>query len=117
MRYRAAARPARAVTALKRARPTVPTEVSGLWGLAGDGEMPRRKRKSAERREPVVDTPPRRAARADSDNVGGDETAPRKRTRSRPPLRRVFYWCAVLGLWALIMCGGAIVWVAANLPP
>src|SRR5262245_28889358 len=41
----------------------------------------------------------------------------RKRARSRTPLRRVFYWCAVLGLWALIVAGGAIVWVAANLPP
>jgi penicillin-binding protein 1A len=42
----------------------------------------------------------------------------RKRpTRNRKRLRRMFYWCAVVGLWGLIMCGGTIVWVAANLPP
>ena len=45
-------------------------------------------------------------------------TSERKRSnRGRKPLRRAFYWCAVVGLWALIVCGGAIVWVAANLPP
>jgi len=32
-------------------------------------------------------------------------------------LRRLFYWCAVAGLWALIAFGGVIVFVAANLPP
>jgi penicillin-binding protein 1A len=80
--------------------------------------MPRRKRKSGERREPVVDTPLPRASRADSDAHGGDDmSASRKRARARPPLRRLFYWCAVLGLWALIVAGGAVVWVAANLPP
>ena len=45
-------------------------------------------------------------------------SAPRKRaSRSTPPMRRLFYWCAVLGLWALIVAGGAVVYVAANLPP
>jgi penicillin-binding protein 1A len=78
--------------------------------------MPRRKRKSDERREPVVDTPLPRASRAAANGSDG-MSAPRKRARSRPPLRRLFYWCAVLGLWALIVAGGAIVWVAANLPP
>ncbi len=80
--------------------------------------MPRRKRKSAERREPVVDTPLPRASRGEPDAAGSnDMSGGRKRARSRSPLRRAFYWCAVLGLWALIACGGAIVWVAANLPP
>ena len=47
-----------------------------------------------------------RASRTRSD----DTSAPRKRaSRSSPPLRRLFYWCAVLGLWALIVAGGAIV--------
>jgi penicillin-binding protein 1A len=78
--------------------------------------MPRRKRKSGERREPVVDTPLPRASRADVDRCD-DMSAPRKRARARTPLRRLFYWCAVLGLWALIVAGGATVWVAANLPP
>ncbi len=56
--------------------------------------------------------PSRRRAASDGATSG------RKRaTRGGVPLRRLFYWCAVLGLWALIACGGAIVWVAANLPP
>ena len=40
-----------------------------------------------------------------------------KRQSRRSRLRRLFYWCAVAGLWALIACGGVIVFVAANLPP
>jgi penicillin-binding protein 1A len=47
-----------------------------------------------------------------------DMTSERKRPgRGRKRLHRAFYWCAVVGLWTLIMCGGTIVWVAANLPP
>jgi penicillin-binding protein 1A len=47
-----------------------------------------------------------------------DMTSERKRpSRNRKRLHRAFYWCAVVGLWALIVCGGTIVWVAANLPP
>ncbi len=81
--------------------------------------MSRRKRKSGERREPVLDTALPRRPHAEPDGPGsGDMSSPRKRARSRPSsLRRLFYWCAVLGLWALIVAGGAIVWVAANLPP
>ncbi len=75
--------------------------------------MPAKKRKSRERREPVVDATPRRRAHADADENDGHG---RKRAKGAP-LRRAFYWCAVLGLWALIVCGGAVVWVAANLPP
>jgi penicillin-binding protein 1A len=76
--------------------------------------MAGRKRKPRERREPVVD-PPLRASRAEAGDGG---SAPRKRaSRSTPPMRRLFYWCAVLGLWALIVAGGAVVYVAANLPP
>ena len=79
--------------------------------------MPTKKRKPRERREPVVDTAPRQRARADADESDGP-TAGRKRAKGgRAPIRRALYWCAVLGLWALIVCGGAIVWVAANLPP
>src|SRR5262245_9979673 len=81
--------------------------------------MSRRTRKSGERREPVVDTPMPRGSRAapEAPSRSDDMSGGRKRARGRSPLRRFFYWCAVLGLWALIVCGGAIVWVAANLPP
>jgi penicillin-binding protein 1A len=81
--------------------------------------MPTKKRKSRERREPAVDSAPKQRARAEPDASGSDgTTSGRKRAKgSRASFRRAFYWCAVLGLWALIVCGGAIVWVAANLPP
>ncbi len=35
----------------------------------------------------------------------------------RSPLRRLVYWGVVLGLWGLIMAGGAIALVASTLPP
>ncbi|MPZ39643.1 MAG: PBP1A family penicillin-binding protein [Rhizobiales bacterium] len=83
--------------------------------------MPRSKQKSRERREPIFDTAPQRTLRAESRADGdGAMTSGRKSTkrgRTASPLRRLFYWCAVLGLWALIAAGGTVVWVAANLPP
>ncbi len=36
---------------------------------------------------------------------------------SRSPLRRLVYWGVVLGLWGLIMAGGAVALVASTLPP
>ncbi|MCC6887457.1 MAG: PBP1A family penicillin-binding protein [Hyphomicrobiales bacterium] len=76
--------------------------------------MPSCRRQSRERREPVLDTAPSRRPRADS---AGAEAVSAGRKRRRWSLRRAFYWCAVIGLWMLIAGGGAIVWVAANLPP
>jgi penicillin-binding protein 1A len=36
---------------------------------------------------------------------------------ARSPLRRLLYWGVVLGLWAVIMAGGTIAFVASTLPP
>jgi penicillin-binding protein 1A len=41
----------------------------------------------------------------------------RSRGRARGGLLRLFYWGAVLGLWAAIALVGVIVWVGAHLPP
>src|SRR5437868_6598376 len=41
----------------------------------------------------------------------------RSRSRSRLGLSRLFYWTAVLGLWAAIAIVGAVVWAGAHLPP
>jgi penicillin-binding protein 1A len=60
----------------------------------------------------------------------GDEEAPRQRKpratkasrkrksllRARGSLLRLFYWGAVLGLWAAIAAVGVVVWVGAHLP-
>ncbi len=57
----------------------------------------------------------------------GRKSAPRPASKRKPaagrdaggrsPLRRLVYWGAVLGLWGLIMAGGAIALVASTLPP
>jgi penicillin-binding protein 1A len=52
----------------------------------------------------------RKAAGGSDAPVGGDAPV-------RSPLRRVLYWGVVLGLWGLIIAGGAIALVAATLPP
>jgi len=48
-------------------------------------------------------------------------TSSKARSKSRGgfgrSLKRMFYWGAVLGLWAAILIGGAIVYVGAHLPP
>jgi penicillin-binding protein 1A len=54
-----------------------------------------------------------------SGSKAGGKSA-RKGKRNAPPrsaLRRLVYWSVVLGLWGLIMAGGAIALVASTLPP
>ncbi len=76
--------------------------------------MSRSKRKPRDGRE-SADEPEGKPSAGD----GRDDTPQRRKRRAkhRSPLRRAIYWSAVLGLWLLIAAGGAIVWVAANLPP
>src|SRR5581483_346592 len=93
-------------------------------------------RRKAQRREPTFGLPRinldlrlsarDRAAPDDAprpqQSSGGGGSAPRapKRKRGgggRPPLKRLFYWAVVFGLWAFIACLGALVWVGAHLPP
>jgi penicillin-binding protein 1A len=71
------------------------------------------KKSSAKRsvREPDEEPPPERKPRA--------SRASRKRKargRARRGLFRLFYWGAVLGLWAGIALIGTVVWVGAHLP-
>src|SRR3954470_19300846 len=40
----------------------------------------------------------------------------RSKTRARGGVYRLFYWGAVLGLWAGIAVAGVVVWVGAHLP-
>jgi penicillin-binding protein 1A len=68
--------------------------------------------KSGERREPTFEggqvsarSRPRRGRRA------------RRSGRRRSPLRRLCYWTLVLALWGVILAGGTLALVAANLPP
>jgi penicillin-binding protein 1A len=77
--------------------------------VAGNDEPPKKsKRKAA---DPDDDAPRERKPRA---NRGGGKRRSKSRARSR--LYRLFYWGAVLGLWAAIAAVGVIVWVGAHLP-
>jgi penicillin-binding protein 1A len=64
--------------------------------------MARARRKGAERREPVFGPAPA-ARRAEK---------PRRFT-----LRRIAYWCIVLGIWAVIGCAATLALVFISLPP
>ena len=85
------------------------------------------KRKAHARREPTLDATSMTDQRANSSHRGSaGEGAPRpaqRRRRKRASgrrqsrVRRVAYWGAVLGLWALIAAVGVIGWVFASLPP
>jgi penicillin-binding protein 1A len=75
------------------------------------------------------DKPKKPAAKRKSSDT--DNNAPRERkppasrgsskrkskTRARSGVYRLFYWGAVLGLWAGIAVVGVVVWVGAHLPP
>src|SRR5438094_4520138 len=77
------------------------------------------------------DKPKKATSRRKADEVDDDDPPPRERkpresrsrnkqrsrSRSRLSLSRLFYWTAVLGLWAAIAIVGAVVWAGAHLPP
>src|SRR5438552_13207979 len=76
------------------------------------------------------DKPKKAASRRKADEVNDDDGPPRERkpraarggakrrakSRGRFGIGRLFYWGAVLGLWAAIAIVGVIVWVGAHLP-
>ncbi len=59
------------------------------------------------------DEPPRE--RKASTSRGGSKR--RSKSRGRFSIGRLFYWTAVLGLWAAIAVVGLVVYVGAHLPP
>src|SRR5437660_875940 len=77
------------------------------------------------------DKPKKATSRRKADEVDDDDPPPRERkpresrsrnkrrsrSRSRLSLSRLFYWTAVLGLWATIAAVGVVVYVGAHLPP
>src|SRR6204780_5284480 len=83
---------------------------------------------AADRIAATDDKPRKSSARRQSDD--GDDPAPRERkpkpgrggskrrskSRRRISIARLFYWGAVLGLWAAIAVVGVVVWVGAHLP-
>ena len=95
------------------------------------------RRRGYERREPVLaagslfdlklDPRDRAAApspgvRANSSGGGAKPPSPKKRKPRRGgrrplTLRRLFYWCFVLGIWAAVALGGVVAWHLMKLPP
>src|SRR5882757_9403770 len=92
--------------------------------MAGRGQ-------SGGRREPVFDSSPELRVSADERSAPeSDKPKPRPRRKKksakaktsskgkrRSLLGRMTYWTLVAGLWAVIACAGAIVYVGAHLPP
>jgi penicillin-binding protein 1A len=68
--------------------------------------------KTAKRKADKVDDAPRE--RKPSAGRGGSKR--KSKTRARGGVYRLFYWGAVLGLWAGIAAVGVVVWVGAHLP-
>src|SRR5690242_14948478 len=60
-----------------------------------------------------VDDPPPRERKPRAGRSGAKR---RSKSRGRFRIGRVFYWGAVLGLWAAIAVVGVIIWVGAHLP-
>src|SRR5258708_27805313 len=73
---------------------------------------------------PKKPSPKRKARDPDEDASRERKPRPSKASRNRrtkTPARvglyRLFYWGAVLGLWAVIAVVGVVIWVGAHLPP
>ena len=76
---------------------------------------------------PTPTTQQPRPARPKNAPKSGRKSAPKSASKRKPaagrdqggrfPLRRLVYWGVVLGLWGLIMAGGAVALVASTLPP
>jgi penicillin-binding protein 1A len=73
-------------------------------------------KKSSPRRKPDEsdDESPRERKRAP---VSRDRGRRKSSRRARPSVFRLFYWGAVLGLWAVIALAGVVVYAGAHLPP
>lgn len=76
------------------------------------GGEDRPKKASAKRKSENDDEPPRE--RKPSSSRSGSKR--RSKSRGRSTIGRLFYWGAVLGLWAGIAVVGVVVWVGAHLP-
>jgi penicillin-binding protein 1A len=74
-----------------------------------DDEKPKASKRKA--REPGGDTP-----RARKPQQGRGSSKRKSKGRARSGVYRLFYWGAVLGLWAAIAVVGVVVWVGAHLP-
>jgi penicillin-binding protein 1A len=76
-----------------------------------DDEAPKKASPKRKARDPDEDAPRERKPRPSKASRNR-----RTRTPARVGLYRLFYWGAVLGLWAVIAVVGVVIWVGAHLP-
>ena len=76
-----------------------------------DDEAPKKASPKRKARDPDDDAPSERKPRPSKASQNR-----RSKTPARSGLYRLFYWGAVLGLWAGIAVVGVVVWVGAHLP-
>src|SRR6187399_2549944 len=79
---------------------------------ATDDEKPK-KSVSRRKHEEDDDEPPPRERKPRAAKGGGKRRA---KSAGRSRIGRLFYWSAVLGLWAAIAIVGVVIWVGAHLP-
>src|SRR6187399_3616412 len=79
---------------------------------ATDDEKPK-KSVSRRKHEEDDDEPPSRERKARGAKSGAKR---RSKSAGRSRIGRLFYWSAVLGLWAAIAIVGVVIWVGAHLP-
>ena len=87
------------------------------WSLANLRLTPRdRVAAEDEKSKPTM---AKRKPADDEDEPQPERKRAKKKGKSRPgfSVGRMFYWGAVLGLWALIAISGVAIWVGAHLPP
>src|SRR5712671_3009810 len=76
-----------------------------------DDEAPKKSSPKRKARDPDDDAPRERKPRPSKASRNR-----RTKTPARVGLYRLFYWGAVLGLWAVIAVVGVVIWVGAHLP-
>ncbi len=76
-----------------------------------DDEAPKKSSPKRKARDPDDDAPRERKPRPSKASRNR-----RTKTPARAGLYRLFYWGAVLGLWAVIAVVGVVIWVGAHLP-
>src|SRR6266702_4156917 len=76
-----------------------------------DDEVPKKSSPKRKARDPDDDAPRERKPRPSKASRNR-----RTKTPARAGLYRLFYWGAVLGLWAVIAVVGVVIWVGAHLP-
>ncbi len=88
--------------------------------VASPGDLPPRVRTTSAREDHSPandDSPSARPARSRGGAGRRKRSGGRGGGRGRFPLKRLFYWSLVLGLWMAIATGAVLALVAANLPP